>query len=157
MNLSEFTLINLTKAVCGDASYTPYMRGHEIVHFFNKHGYNEVYGAGFPSRWKYTEDKLRELNGSDSIRKIIEETVDPRRFHNLPIKVEDAVTELNELLKFDKLELRKSGDFYKLHNTTGQLIQAELRPPNIKLGYALPMIASTSCPNCTKPHVVCRP
>ena len=125
MNLSEFTLINLTKAVCGDALYTPYMKGHEIVHFFNKYGFNEVYGAGFPSRRRYTEDKLRELNSSDIIGQIIEETVDPRRFHNLPIKVEDAVTELNELLKFDKFELRKSGDFYKLVNLNGQLIQPE--------------------------------
>ena len=30
---------------------------------------------------------------------------------------------------------------------------AEFRPPNMKLGYAVPMIVSTSCPNCTKPFV----
>ena len=96
MRLSEFTLINLTRAVCGDASYTPYLRGHEIIHLFNKYGYNEVYGAGFPSRWKYTEDKLRELNGTDKVRQIIEDTVDPRRFHNLEITHENAVKEINE-------------------------------------------------------------
>lgn len=125
MNLSEFTLINLTKAVCGDASYTPYLRGQEIIHFFNKFGYNEVYAAGFPSRWKYTEDKLRELNGTDSIRQIIEETVDPRRFHNREITVEDAAKEINELLKFDKFELKKYGEFYKVMNLSGQLIEPE--------------------------------
>jgi hypothetical protein len=125
MKLSEFTLINLTKAVCGDASYTPYLRGHEIIHLFNKYGYNEVYGAGFPSRWKYTEDKLRELNGTDSIRQIIEDTVDPRRFHNLEINPENAVKAINEILKFDKFELRKVGDFYKVFSLSGQLIQPE--------------------------------
>lgn len=111
MNLSEFTLINLAKAVCGVASNMPYMKGHEIIHFFNKYGYNEDYGAGFPSRWKYTEDKLRELNVIDSIKLIIEETLNPRRFHNLPIKVEDAVAELNEFLKLDRLELKSQVSF----------------------------------------------
>jgi hypothetical protein len=31
----------------------------------------------------------------------------------------------------------------------------EFRPPSLKLGYVLPMIASKSCPDCTKPFVGC--
>lgn len=125
MRLSEYTLKHLAKAVCGDSGYTPYVKGHELVLLFNMYGFNDVYEQGFPSRWKYTEDKLRVMNGKDTVRKIIEETVDPRKYHGLGITVENAVKEINEFLKFDKYELRKIGDYYKLTDIKGVLIQAE--------------------------------
>jgi len=125
MKISEYTLVHLTKAVCGDTQYTPYLSGPALVHFFNKYGYNEVYGAGFPSRWKYTEDKLRELNGTDSLRQIIEDTVDPRKFVNLNLKVEGAIEKVNEILKFDKYELKQVGDLYKVISTNGTIVQPE--------------------------------
>lgn len=123
MKISEYTLNHLAKAVCGDSQYMPYIKGYELVLLFNKHGSNDTYEQGFPSRWKYTEDKLRVLNGKDAIRQIIEEVVDPRRFHGLQITVADAVKEINDFLKYDKYELRKIGDFYKLSDLTGALIQ----------------------------------
>lgn len=125
MKISEYTLKHLAQAVCGDSRFTPYVKGYDLVLYFNKHGFNEVYGEGFPSRWKYTEDKIRELNGTDTIRKIIEETVDPRRFIGLVITVEEAVEKLNEFLKFDKYELRKVGDFYKLTTSNGVIVQPD--------------------------------
>lgn len=125
MKISEYTLQHLAKAVCGDSGFTPYQSGPNLVLFFNKFGFNEIYESGFPSRWKYTEDKLRELNGKKDVYQIIEETVDPRRFHGLEIKIEDAVSKLNEILKFDKLELVKNGDFYKIFSTNGKLIKPE--------------------------------
>lgn len=125
MKISEYTLKHLSKAVCGDASYTPYVRGYDLVIDFNKYGFNDTYDAGFPSRWKYTEDKLRELNGTDAIRQIIEDIVDPRRYHGLNMNVDDAAKEINEIIKFDEIELKKSGDFYKVASLNGVLIQPE--------------------------------
>lgn len=125
MKISEYTLKHLSKAVCGDSGYTPYVKGYELVLLFNKYGFNDTYEQGFPSRWKYTEDKLREMNGKDSVRRIIEDTVDPRRFHGLEITVENAVSEINKFLKYDKYELRKIGDYYKLTDTKGIVVQAE--------------------------------
>lgn len=125
MKISEYTLNHLAKAVCGDSYYMPYIKGHQLVMFFNKYGFNDIYEQGFPSRWKYAEDKLRELNGKDTIRQIIEEIIDPRRFHGLQITVENAVKEINKFLKYDKYELNKVGDFYKLSDATGVLIQAD--------------------------------
>ena len=98
--ISEFSLKHLTKAVCGDVSYTPYVKGHELESYFSKYNVTELSGQGFPSRWKYTEDRLRELNGKDALRQIIEETVDPRRFHGLGITVENAVLQINDFLKY---------------------------------------------------------
>ena len=115
----------MAKAVCGDAPYTPYITGSKLVMFFNNYGIPHVYGDGFPSRWKFAEDKLRELNGTDLIRQVIEETVDPRRFHGSNLKAEDAVEHINEFLKFDKYVLRKIGDFYKISDLEGNIIIAE--------------------------------
>jgi len=125
MKISEFSLNNLAKAVCGDSGYTPYVKGYELVTYFNKYGFNNTYEAGFPSRWKYTEDCLRELNGKDFIRQIIEETVDPRRYHGLGITVEEAVKQINDFLKYDKFELRKIGEFYKITDLKGSIVQPE--------------------------------
>lgn len=125
MKISEFSLNNLAKAVCGDSRYTPYVKGYELVTYFNKYGFNNTYEAGFLTRWKYTEDCLRELNGKDFIRQIIEETVDPRRYHGLGIAVEEAVKQINDFLKYDKFELRKIGEFYKITDLKGSIVQPE--------------------------------
>jgi len=125
MKISEHTLKHLAQAVCGDSSYTPYLTGPKLVLMFNKYGFKDTYEQGFPSRWKYTEDKLRELNGKDSIRKIIEDTVDPRRFHGLDITVENAVKKFNDFLKYDKYEIKKFGDEYKVTDVRGVIVQAE--------------------------------
>ena len=33
--------------------------GPKLVTFFNNYGFTDSYGAGFPSRWMYTESKLK--------------------------------------------------------------------------------------------------
>ena len=125
MKISEFSLNNLAKAVCGDLQYTPYLKGFELVIFFNRYGFNDTYESGFPSRWKYTEDCLRKLNGTDTIRQIIEEIVDPRKYHGLEQSVENAVEKINEFLKYDKYEIRKYGDYYKVTDMQGIIVQPE--------------------------------
>ena len=59
MKISEHTINHLAKAVCGDTGYTPYIKGYDLVVFFSRYGFNDTYEQGFPSRWRYTEDKLR--------------------------------------------------------------------------------------------------
>lgn len=125
MKISEYTIQHLAKIVCGDTPGAPYVKGYELVFYFNKYGFNETYGQGFPSRWKYTEDKLRELNGKDAIRSIIEETVDPRRYIGSYNTVDEVAKQINDVIKFDKYELKKVGDFYKVSDTQGILIQPE--------------------------------
>lgn len=125
MKLSEYSLKYLAQAVCGNASYTPYMTGNNLVLFFNKYGFNDIYEQGFPSREKYTEDKLRELNGDDKIRLIIEEIVDPRRYYNLGLTVEEAVKQINGFLKYDKYTLIEDSGYYKIRNENGNLVDAK--------------------------------
>lgn len=125
MKLSEYSIKNLAKVVCGDCGYTPYLSGHNLVLFFNKYGSNDVYEQGFPSRWKYTEEKLMEQNGTINIKKIIEEIIDPRRFIGLQITIEDAIRNINDFLKYDKYELKKSGDYYNVSDFSGLIIEPE--------------------------------
>lgn len=68
---------------------------------------------------------MRELNGTDSIRKIIEETVDPRLYFKFAITPDYAAGRINGILKFDNFELRKISNFYKVVNLSGQIIQPE--------------------------------
>ena len=124
MKISEFCIKNLAKAVCGDCGYTRYIKGYEIVEYFNKYGINDVYQQGFPSRWKYTEEKIRQLNDTDAIKQVIEDLGDPKHYFGLNITIENAIVQLNEFLKFDKLILRLSGDKYILENKNGAVIQA---------------------------------
>jgi hypothetical protein len=43
---------------------TQYRKGFELVEFFNRLGFNDSYGNGFPSRWIYTDSKLEIINGT---------------------------------------------------------------------------------------------
>lgn len=51
---------------------TEYRSGPALVAFFNQYGFKDVYGKSFPSRWIYTEEKIRALNGSPELRNHIQ-------------------------------------------------------------------------------------
>lgn len=68
----------LGKTLCDYNGILPYKKGHELVDFFVEFGADDVYGEGFPSRWQYTEDKVREFNNTTTLKSIIENSVDPR-------------------------------------------------------------------------------
>lgn len=125
MKISELSIQNLGKIVCGDHSFFPYLSGPNLVKFFNQFGFNETYGQGFPSRWKYTEDKIREANNSETIKRIIEESVDPRNYISNGLDIELAVAEINKFLKFDGYKLSKVGEFYKISDLRGSIVNAE--------------------------------
>jgi len=122
MNLSEYTLMNLSKAVCGDSDGFIYLTGKNLIHYFNKFGYNET-SLGCFSRNSFTEQKLRELNGKGVIRQIIEETVNPRRFLGHECNYDDAAKLLNEMIRYDKIELRKLGEEYKVFDLNELLVK----------------------------------
>lgn len=114
VNLSPKSVELLAKVVCGDCRLTPYKSGLQLVNIFNSLGYYDTYGPGFPSRWYYTEEKIRELNGTDKIKTLIEMTFDPREFLGTSLKIEEAATHVNEFLVFDGFEVTKFGKLYKV-------------------------------------------
>ena len=48
---------------------TEYRSGSKLVGFFNKYGFSDSYGNGFPSRWMYTDEKLKAINGTSELDK----------------------------------------------------------------------------------------
>jgi len=125
MKITERTIKFLGKTLCGDNGILPYKKGHELVDFFVEFGANDVYEEGFPSRWKYTEDKIREFNNSATLKQIIENSVDPRDLMGADIAVNEIIKSINDYLKFDGYELKKVGEFYKIHDAKGMVVEAE--------------------------------
>ena len=59
MILSENTLQNLRDMI---NEKTIYRSGPALVSLFNQYGFHDTYGGGFPSRWYYTDEKLKKIN-----------------------------------------------------------------------------------------------
>ena len=125
MKISNKVTRQLGTLIAGDTSVAPYLTGVDLVDFYNDCGFDEIYGEGFPSRWKYSTDKIIEANDSDKLRKILEEFVDPRRYGGRDEIVENIVKEINLLLKYDGYELVKRGNLYKVADIQGNYIEPE--------------------------------
>jgi hypothetical protein len=123
MNISERTIGALAKIITGDNDLSPYRSGPKLVKFFNKYGYNDVYAQGFPSRWYYTEEKIRGLNNSPKLVSVIESAVDKRDYYETDYDVSDAVEYLNEYLRYDGYTLEDSGDYYRIKTIDEILVE----------------------------------
>ena len=77
---------------------------------------NHTYGQGFPSRWSFAEDCIRQFNGTPTMVEIIRSAVDPRDYigatvydketqQNRPANVQQALSYLNEFLAFSGYEI----------------------------------------------------
>lgn len=125
MKITERTIKFLGKTLCGDNGILPYRKGHELVEFFVELGADDVYEEGFPSRWKYTEDKVREFNNTPTLKTIIENSVDSRDLMGLGSDVPKIIKSINDYLKYDGYELKKVGEFYRIHDAKGIIVEPE--------------------------------
>lgn len=92
---------------------------------FNEFGANDFYEAGFPSRWKYAEEKLLLLNGKSSLRQLINTIFDAREWGGKDLDPDVAVAHLNKFLKFDGYELVRNGNHFVVRETDGVAVQFE--------------------------------
>lgn len=128
MKISEYSANKLGEFISGDVSGWPYRRGVDLVEFFNKHGFRDVYGEGFPTRKFFAQAKIKELIGKNKLKDVIREMLDPRLwidFHTGTI--EEAVSKTNELLQYDGYEVIRDGIFYKVRELSGSIIDVETR------------------------------
>ena len=126
MNLSEYAIKFLGNFVAGDLPGLPYRSGPQLVAFFNQFGSRDVYpgNGGFPTRRIYAQDKIRELNGEHILRTVITRAVDPREFKQSDKSVEEAVSLLNDNLKYEGFEVVSDGQFFAVR---------EMGAPRVKL------------------------
>lgn len=81
---------------------TEYRSGPKIIQFFNELGFSDTYGQGFPSRWRFTDEKLNAINGTPNIDKCIKNLFSPISFIKTPDKLDLHISEFNKYLAFDK-------------------------------------------------------
>jgi hypothetical protein len=119
MKLSGRTIRQLAQIVTGDSKVSPYRTGPDLVRLFNEFGGNDVYGPGFPTRWVYAEERIKAILDTPDLARLVTHVFDAREFIGTQFEPEKAVNHLNTFLKFDKLQIVKDGDFYKLRDLSG--------------------------------------
>lgn len=122
MKLSSRSIQALGKIVTGDKELSRYRSGPKLVELFNDFGASDRYGQGFPSRWQYAEEKLHAINGTRMLPALIRSVFDPRDFLDAKMEVEPAIDYLNQRLKYDGYELVKDGDFVKVRDIDGAMV-----------------------------------
>lgn len=67
--ISENSITAVSRLFCGDVEgFYTYKSGPKLVLFFNQYfGSNDVYQAGFPSRWSYVYSKIVDFLNSDTV------------------------------------------------------------------------------------------
>lgn len=128
MKLSDFSAQRIGEYIAGDPDGWPYRSGPKLVAFFNKMGFREVYGQGFPSRATFSKEKVAELNGKPKLKDAIREMLDPRLWLDVSSgTVEACAGQINEILKYDRYEVVRDGNFYKVRELAGAVIEVEHR------------------------------
>lgn len=119
--------VQTIKHLCELITAKPYRSGPDLVMFFNQFGWNDIYtyGGGFPSRYKYAEEKLLDLNDSGKIVGAIEQAIDPRNFIGTEFEVEQLVEEANQFLAFDGLVLTQVKHSYRVKPIRGSRASRE--------------------------------
>lgn len=125
MKLSQRSLTRLREVINGDEGPT-YRSGSALVTLFNEYGANDVYpmGGGFPSRWTYTEEKLRAINGTPDLKRLIETVLDPLDYDDAS-DVQTALAHLNPAFERDGFRLILDSKQVRLTRTDGGAVEPE--------------------------------
>ncbi len=153
MKISERTIKRLAEIITGDKRLSPYRSGPELVRFFNELGTSHVYGQGFPSRWSFAEDCIRQFNDTPTLKKIIISALDPRDFmgttiydenakEQKPANVQDALRYVNEFLAYDGYEIVPHGKSYQVvEKARGEItVDVKLEPSQLSHGFIMEQI-----------------
>lgn len=125
MILSEKTLQELRDMI---NEKTTYRSGQTLVCLFNKYGFHDTYGygGGFPSRWIYTDDKLKKINGSPELDKIIKDVFSPSNFIGKYNELGTLINEFNQYLAFDGWKISVIGKAIEIHHVDESVIVEEI-------------------------------
>lgn len=84
---------------------TEYRSGPKLIQFFSDFGFKESYGKGFPSRWIYTDEKLKLINGTPTIDDVIKKLFSPINFIGKVNELEILLQEFNKYLAYEKWKI----------------------------------------------------
>lgn len=106
MILSQKTLESLRDMI---NEKTEYRSGPKLVQFFNQLGFKDSYGQGFPSRWVYTDESLKKINGTLQLDECIKRVFAPINFIGRIPELDEHLKEFNKYLAFDKWRVVRNG------------------------------------------------
>jgi hypothetical protein len=82
-----------------------YRSGSKLVNFFNKLGFKDSYGQGFPSRAEYTRSRLTIINGTPELDECLRTIFNPRIYAPNWSQAEETIRDFNQYLMFDGWEV----------------------------------------------------
>ncbi len=112
---SDKTIRAVADIITGDKELSPYRSGRELVSFFNEFLDQESYGVGFPSRWFYAQEKLKEAFVREEFERVVTESLNPLFFIDTKFEVEEAADYLKDFFDLDGYQLLKIGSRYQLN------------------------------------------
>jgi len=137
MRISDRSIKRIGEIITGDVKLSPYRSGPQLIKFFNELGGDDVYGQGYPSRWQFAENKIRERNNSTELKKVILSALDPRDFLEKELDIQAAVDHMNQSLKYDGYEIVVCGKGCEvIDKTRGEiLLDIQLEPSHLSLQF----------------------
>ena len=122
MIISQKTIEKLRELINEE---TEYRSGSKLVAFFNQYGFRDVYGNGFPSRWIYTEEKIRALNGKPELDRCIKDVFAPVNFIGRFSELDSFIADFNQYLCFDGWNVIRKGSEITFSKATSVDIDKE--------------------------------
>lgn len=130
MFLCEKSIEKLRIIINGDDT-TDYKSGPNLVTFFNKLGFEDSYGPGFPSRWIFTEYKLNEINGTKKLENCIKAIFSVNNYIGRIDYLDSLIFEFNQYLAFDKLKVVRDNEKILIEKLDRIIISSDKEQSNI--------------------------
>ena len=112
MLISEKAVTPLSKIICGD-TFGPYLQRWKLIEYFNNLGCGDEPEI-FPTRYRYVEERLRAINGTNKLAEAIEARLDPRDYIDTSWDPAQVANEITKVIKYDGYEVVQQGDFFKV-------------------------------------------
>jgi hypothetical protein len=125
MRISPKSAKIVRDVITGDSKLSPYRSGPNLVQLFRRFGFRDEYGQGFPSRWKYTEEKIAEMNGTQALDDLVTTVLDPVEFVEDQQQLASILEKLNKYLAFDGYQIFIKGKKCKITNLVDPVVQVE--------------------------------
>ena len=126
MKVSDTTLKFIRDLITGYRGLSPYKSGPLLVDFFNKFGFEDIYGQGFPSRWYYTEERLKILNEQNRMDEVLITYLHPVNWIDNEKQLNEIVDKLNKYLDYEGYEIIIKGKGIKIIDRKASILKTSL-------------------------------